>query len=431
MSSLKDRISVQANAAKTYVVNHKKVTLPVGLILGALVIYNVLGATAPEPVARPAPEKSWTVSTIDVSRGDQQPDITVFGEVAAAAVADLKPMVTGRIVELGPAFLDGAVVSQGDLLVAIDPFDYENAVIDAEARVADTTAQLDAERIVLESTGERLTLRQRDYDRRVNLQRQGSASEKAVDDALLALTDAQQSLASRESSVRQLEARLIQAEVTLARAQRDLEDTRVLAPFDGYVSGTSGAVGKRVTPNDTLARMFDSASLEARFQLSDSEFARLIGAPLPGEAEGDMTQAGVGLDGRLAEIQWDVGSATFSYNAVIERVSAELDTASGGFTAYARVTDHVLDDPLRPGAFVSVVIPDRVFEDSIVVPASAVMKDDLVYTVNGENRLDEHTATVLRRYGDEAIIRVDVPDGSALVTTNFPEIGPGVKVVLR
>ena len=431
MSSLKDRISAQANAAKTYVVNHKKVTMPIGLIVGALLINSLLQATAPTPVARPAPEKSWTVSSLDVQRADQQPDITVFGEVAAAAVADLKPMVTGRIVELGPAFLDGAVVAQGDLLVAIDPFDYDNAVIDAEARVTDTTAQLDAERIVLENTRERLTLRQRDYDRRVDLQRQGSASEKAVDDALLALNDARQQLASRESSVRQLEARLVQAEVTLARAQRDLEDTQVTAPFDGYVSGTSGAVGKRVTPNDTLARMFDSGSLEARFQLSDAEFARLMGAPMAGEAEGAANAAGTGLDGRAAKIIWDIGGTEFTYTAVVERVSAELDAASGGFTAYARVTDHVLDDPLRPGAFVSVVIPDRIFEDSILAPAAAIMKDDYVYTVNEEGRLDQHSATVLRRFGDEVIFRADLENGAQLVTTSFPEIGPGVKVNLR
>ena len=102
------------------------------LVLASFGTYT-LWASKPEPVRRPAPEKTWVVETMNVRFGDETPALKLFGEVVAGRKVDLRPLVAGRIVDVGENFLEGGVVRKGDLLVAIDPFDYEADVAEREA----------------------------------------------------------------------------------------------------------------------------------------------------------------------------------------------------------------------------------------------------------------------------------------------------------
>ncbi len=95
-------------------------------------------------------------------------------------------------------------------------------------------------------------------------------------------------------------------------------------------------------------------SWRARGHLSDAQYGRLL-------ADG-------GLDGRLAKVVWTVGSGKLAYDAIIARITAEIRPETGGVTFYALLAADGLDLPIRPGAFVSIELPDRRFPDSIPHP---------------------------------------------------------------
>ena len=61
-----------------------------------------------------------------------------------------------------------------------------------------------------------------------------------------------------------------------ARAERDLASTRLIAPFDGYLTGISAALGKRLGVNDRVVRLLDQARLDIRIHLSDGDYGRLV-----------------------------------------------------------------------------------------------------------------------------------------------------------
>lgn len=402
------------------------------VVLGiAVLIAGVLQATKPQLEPRAPAERQWMVEVVDVVIADQRPELRAFGEVVAERDAEMRALVAGQVVEVGPAFNDGGVVRQGELLVRIDPFEYEARLDEAQANLAEANALLTEYEAMLRSEQSTATqnqvqfdLAQRELDRRETLFREQIVSEKHVDDGAMAASERARAFTQAEENAAAYAARaerqlavIKQAEVAVKRARRDLDHTRLVAPFDGYLTGTSAAIGKRLTVNDRIARLLDLDRLEVRFHLSDGEFGRLAGGK-PGEN---------GMAGRDAYVLWRVGERDLVYPAMIDRIGGEIDAASGGIRAYASVASGADGVPLRPGAFVEVVLADQLLKGAVVLPESALHQGHTVYVENG-GRLEARAVKMLLRAGAEIFVRGDLATGERVVVTRFAEIGPGLMV---
>lgn len=413
-----------------------RIVLPIvilGLSAGG---FTYLHATRPKATPKPPQEKVWTVSAIAARYTDEQPSIREFGTVVDAGTVELRPLVAGRIVEVGANFVDGAVVRRGETLLVIDPFEYEITAVErratlaeAQAKFRETQAEIKSEGALLGIAREQRDLRQRDLRRKRALRARGSTSRKSEDDALLAVNEATRSVRTREQTLARLKARLEQlkaatarTEASLKRAVRDLAETRLTAPFDGFLTSTRAAVGQRVGANDRVARLIDASRLEVSFQLTQPDFARLVGGQTP--------TAGSELIGKPVRVRWRVGADNFDFTGVIERTGAEIDRASGGINVFARIRDAGLASPLRPGAFVEVELPDRAFRNVLRLPDGAVTEGGTVYVVE-DGRLAPHEVRVLRRVGKSLLARAELRPGTQIVTTPFPEMGRGVRVRIR
>ena len=127
---------------------------------------------------------------------------------------------------------------------------------------------------------------------------------------------------------------------------------------------------------------------------------------------------------------WRVGPRDFAYDAVIERLDAEIDPASGGIGVRARLVDPDPGAPLRPGAFVEVRIPGELYRGVLRLPEGAVDGEGNVYVIE-EGRLAPHRVELLRRVARDVLVRADIAPGARIVTTHFPEIGLGQRVEAR
>ena len=178
---------------------------------------------------------------------------------------------------------------------------------------------------------------------------------------------------------------------------------------DADLSGTNLAGA-----NLTDARLIDANRLEARFHLSNSEYARLL--------------AGGDYRGRNAEVIWRIGDAAYDFKAVIDRVDGEIDAQSGGVDLYARILGQGIDGVLRPGAFVEVILDDRLFSNVVRLPESALHDDGsgrlLVYVIIG-GRLEARSVEVVLRDGNHVLLRGSLADSEPVVITRLPEIGAG------
>ena len=405
-----------------------KVGLPILLLVVALAVVGVLKATKPEVQARQVEEKVWPVSVLTAKVSDESPRRRFYGEIVAGREAELRAEVQGRVITVDDNFIDGGIVAKGDQLVSFDSFDYASQVsekeaelIEAKARSLELQAEYDGATALLKRDKEQAKLRKRDVARRARLIRRKNVSEKTFDDAKLALSEAKQRITERQLNIKKLRANIESQEATikrrtvgLDRAKRDLLDTRLYAPFDGFLTSVSTTVGRYVSVGDTVAKLIQAGRLEVKFQVSNRQFSRMTG--------------GGGFVGNTVSIAWR-GATKKRYLATIERVESVVDAATGGVNLYARIDGLSRKTRLRPGIFVEVFLADRPYLGVIRLPETAVHRDTVYTVVN--NRLQAQKVSIAARFGDEVLVRGPIENSDKIVVTNFNEIGPGLRVVIR
>lgn len=405
-----------------------KIVLPLlvlALALGgaALLVRSKPAIEAAQPV-----EQVFTVEAREVAITTISPTLTLYGEVVARRMLEVRPLVPGKVSEVSPELIEGGRVQAGNLLLRIDDFLYASAHADAMAQLDEARARLDELRASLSAnerliyiTKQQIALQQAQVDRSSRLAQSGNVSERARDEAELAVIRERFALAQREEEtqtlqarIRQQEARIAQLEVMRNRTERDLEDTVLRAPFAGNVADVSVALGKQVNTSDVVAKLVDDAELDIRMTLNDDVFGRLWRD---------------GLIGREVQASWRLGERDIPLQAEIVRVEAEIDPKAGGVEAFAVVTGNPENAPLRPGAFVTLAVPDAQFRDVVRVPRQAVVGGDTVFVIEDE-RLVPRPVEVVGFDGEEAILRGDLAPGELINITRMAEIGPGLKVRL-
>jgi len=405
-----------------------QVLLAFAVLFGAVKGMNSLVATKPDVPKRPIQEKSYAVETVTVARSDHAPAINVFGETMAGREVELRALVAGEVIEVHPNLKAGGAVSQGDVLVAIDRFDYEGAVTEAEANLAEARAALvESEgRVELEKGNvvrarEQLEFAQRDLQRAEDLLSRGALTERSLDERKLIVSQRQQSLEQSQNSLALEAARVDQQTAAVKRlewrlqnAERQLENTILTAPFDAIVRSEAAELGRLVSVNDAIVSLYSSDAFEVRFTLSDNQYGRLL------------AETGT-VVGRPVEVTWYLGNKPVTYPATVTRIGADVASNRGGVDMIAQIDTNGADVPLRPGAFVEISLSDRVYGDSFRVPETAYYGEGTVYVVR-DSRLEPRAVTSLAIDDGFILVEGGLEDGDTLLTTRIPEAGEGLLV---
>lgn len=384
--------------------------------------------TKPEVAKKPVFPTVYTVETLIAKQGAHQPEIRVYGEIVAARSVDLRSLVSGQVTSVNPKLKSGGVVDKDEVLLEVDRFNFEGALREAQANAAETEAKIqeanarvELEKSKLSSLRDQLQLASNDLARIEQLRSRGTATEKQVEDRKLILSQREQAVEQSEITLTVESARIEQLRATMLRlnwkieqSKRDLQNTRLTAPFRATVSASSVEIGKLVNANDVVVSMYQGDSLEARFVLTDERFGRL-----------QADKAGVA--GRAVEVVWNVGGIDHSYSGMVDRIGAEITSASGGVELFAIVDAGDGPVQLRPGAFVEITLPDRTFENHFRVPEASLYEGDRVY-VAVDGALQERIVRVSAHDGEDVLIAEGLEDGDEVLVTRISEIGPGLKV---
>lgn len=379
-----------------------------------------------EPRSFPQRERILSVNVVTVTPGTIEPSLIVFGELDSKNTFDLRALTGGTVLEIADGFIDGGLVQEGEVLVRIDPRDAQSArdrlaadLRDAEAEVRDAERALVLERDELIAAQEQAALRQQALTRQNDLTARGVGTAAAAETAELALSSANQAILARRQSEAQAQARLDQAATRLDRAQlnladadRAVADTEIRAPFSGTLADVSIAQGVRVTAGERLGQLVERDNLEVSFRLSTAQYARLVGE------DGTLSQAPV-------IVTLEAQGLTLEATGRITRESAAVGEGQTGRLLFATL------DPasgLRPGDFVTVSVTEPALNRVAVVPSTAVGPNETVLLLGDENRLSEVSVEVLRRQGDEVIIRGREVYGQQIVAERSPLLGAGIAV---
>jgi len=417
----------------------KHIVLALSIIALGLFIFVALKLTAPPVVIKPSVEKVWPVSSQLIKVSNFRPKIKEFGTIVAGSQAELRPLVSGRIIEVGKNYYEGSIVNKGQTLIKIDPFDHKIKLEDSEAalsevltRVAEIVGEIKYETKLLGIIKSQLSIRKRDLERRRKLVKRGSTSRKSLDDAEISYNDTAKNFAMRQQVILRLKNRLNQhkasarrARSALKQAKRNIQETTVIAPFDGFLANAEVSAGQRIATNERLAKLIEASRLEVKFRLSERDFSSLIKTKL--DLVGNDIESSE-LIGKKIIVKWNIGDQELIYNAKIQRLGAEIDVTGGGVDVYAQLSNIDLSTPLRPGAFVEVIIPSKLYRDVAQVPDTAVVQSNVIYLID-KGRVKQKTIKPVWRGRNFILIRSVGIDGEVIITRPFPKIMDGLSVV--
>jgi membrane fusion protein (multidrug efflux system) len=379
-----------------------------------------------EPRSFPQRERVLSVNVVAVTPERIEPQLTAFGELNSTNTFALRALTSGTVLELSPNFVDGGRVQTGELLVKIDPRDAQSSrdridadLRDAEAELRDADRALILERDELTAAAEQVTLRQQALTRQRDLAARGVGTAAAVENAELALSGANQAVLSRRQAEAQAQARLDQAatrldraRLNLADADRALNDTEITAPFSGTLSDVTISQGLRVTANERLGELIDKDNLEVAFRLSTAQYERLTGD------DGNLMSAPV-------VVELEAQGLSLTAQGQITRESASVGEGQTGRLLFARLENA---SGLRAGDFVTIRVTEPALRGVALVPATAIGANDSALMLDAENRLSEVPVDVLRRQGNDVIIRAPALYGQSIVAERSPLLGAGIAV---
>ena len=374
------------------------------LTVASLVIILVAGALAGymmtnKPKAqrsRPAPIAPL-VSVIEVTSGSYPITIPVMGTVTPAAEVDLKARVGGEVVWVHPEFVEGGVVNKGQVLVKIDPVDYELALTAKKAGLETAMADLKAEQGQQEIA-------------RAEWELLGLGEDASARDRELAL---------RLPQLSAKEARLEAARAEVSQAELDLERTVIKAPFNAVVRSTSVNVGGQVTSQSTLANLVESDTfyIQALVPLDRLKLITLPDGPgSPVSIASVTTGNGRIREGSVFKLLSDLEPSGRLARLLI-KVEDPLDLKSPSSER----------SPMLMGDYVSVRIMGRRIEDVYRIDQGNLRDGSLIYTVDHDNRLHIVNVDVVWREVDHVLVRGIDPQ-QRLVVSNLSAAVEGMEV---
>jgi multidrug efflux pump subunit AcrA (membrane-fusion protein) len=393
---------------------------------GFVIIQSVQSRAAAADRPRIARERVFSVLVVTLAPQSLTPVLSAFGEVRARRSLELRSPAAGRVLRLAEGFEDGAMVQAGQMLLQIDPADAqaafdlaqtEMARVEAESR--DATRALELSHLDVAAAADQADLRERALLRRQNLAERGVGSEAATEESELAAASARQAVLSRRQAEASAEARLDQANnavqrqsINLAEAARNLDDTTVTAAFMGALADVNVVEGGIVSNNERLAQLIDPDALEVSFRVSTSQYLRLL------DADGALVRAPV-------HVSLEVEGTSIETNAELHRVSANVGEGQSGRIIYAQMD---AARGFRPGDFVTVEVSEALVHGVAILPASAVDATGRVLVLAEGDRLESALVELVRRQGNDIIVRVGALAGREVVAEIGPMLGAGILV---
>jgi multidrug efflux pump subunit AcrA (membrane-fusion protein) len=401
------------------------------IVAGAALVAAALVLLRPEPAEQEEVAAVPLVQVADYRVSAGAIEIYGSGTVQPREEVTLGAEVAGRLVYVNPSFVEGSPVAAGALLFRIEAADYQNRVRSARADIA-------AQDVAVLQAREEMAIATAELERFAARETSRSALDASIDDndyaarilpperlARNAAPPASGSqsnvLATREPQLRSAEAARERARAQLADARLALGRTQVRAPFSGIVRSETAAVGTLVQPGQALGSIVASSSYEVSISMTEEQAALIPSLFAAGRT-------------RIpARVMLDFGSATYGWDAYVDRVDPILDPETRMLTVFLRVpdptrggergdgaagegADTAAAPPLLLGSFVSAAITGGSGRPFARIPLAGLRADDEVW---------------LLREGKLAIVPVEVlqqTDDFAYVAA--PALGEGGQVIV-
>jgi len=332
-----------------------------------------------------------TVETIQIDAIDYVIPIKSEGMVLAKTNITVSAEITGKIVFVSSKFTNGGAFDKGDVLLKIDPIDYQLAITRAKANVASQQANLDLQQA-------KSDLAKKDWKK---------YGKKGQPDALnLNLPQ----VASAKAAVSG-------ANADLKLARRNLDKSIISAPFSGVILAKNVDLGQFVSMGTPLASIASTQVAEVRISLSDVQLhdSGLNGFNATTHINVTITSqeaSGVQWQGKISAIEAQRDMKTLFNYAIVE-----IDKP---FTQQKV--------PLRFNTFVEVNLSGNTLNSVYPIERGYVSLDNKVKVLSKQSTLELKKVEVIYSDKDNFYISKGISTSDNIITTGLANVHSGDKL---
>ena len=358
------------------------------------------------------------VQTEPVRQDSVRRAVDVVGTLAAVDEVTISSEAEGKVSRILADL--GDRVKAGQVLIQLDNEKQQYTYTQQQAALARTLAQYgasDTEHLPeLEDTPDArranadLVQATQAYDRANELFKRSLVSQQALDDAKAALQSKRAIYNSAIQNAKNLRAGIQASEATMKLAARQLRDTEIRAPFDGYVQKRLVNLGELV-----------------KAQMPVMAVVRLD--PLKVTAEIPEKMAPWINTGQAVDLKVDAYQER-NFTGKVSRISPAVNTATRAFPFEALVPN--TDAVLKPGTFARVHIESGKVDTIVTVPYAALQYRygvNRVFVVNG-GKLAIRELAVGERMGDRMEVVSGVKAGERVAITDVDTLNDGATVTV-
>ncbi len=294
----------------------------------------------------------------------------VFPEVEVKVSPDISGEITELTVKEGDSVKKGQVVARiyADIY-AIQANQAASGVTQSQAQVANSQAALDALKANLDQAEKTYNMQKQLFDDKVISRNEFNSADAAYKSAIANYNAAKQGIRGGQAAVSA-------AQSNLAKANKDLSRTALLAPMDGVVSLLSVKKGERVVGSNMMAgtemlRIADMSKIEIRVDVGENDIPKVkLGdsALVKVDAYGERKFKGI-----VTQI------ASSNNGAATQSSLANTTTDVTNYKVYIRLLPESYTDligkgsfPFRPGMSANADIQTKTHADVLSVPLNAV-----------------------------------------------------------
>jgi HlyD family secretion protein len=382
----------------------QKLLQPLGLVVLAGIMVALLIWTRPDTQAELQPLPPARVITDVVKLTNIQPVTRITGKLQPARRAELRLEVSGNVIE---RFVEpGQKVAAGDPLLQLYEGDFRDAVTEAYAQLSQEQDAIGRDRRLLDLVIKERVILEREVDRMEKLGRDSLASKSKYDEALRLLLQHQEEETRLKHSVDTAEARLNARRATLNLAERNLERSRLVAPFTGTINSVMFDVGDHIAAGQVAVELVQLDELDLYLEITGE-----LAHQLQLGQEIRLAINGTELTGNIHAIAPDPNPVTHTH-ALRIRLPAENQTIE-----------------IYPGQLARAELPGRLLSNVQVVPVSSILREEgqaYVFTVEG-NHLSKQPVELVARQNDLQVIEGIIP-GTRIVTRDVGLLADGQEV---
>ncbi len=366
--------------------------IPIVLIIVViLALLQVMKGMKTEPAKIPEKPQGFLVETAKVNPSNLTLQIQSQGILMPKRQIALLTEISGKVVSMSPAFTAGGTFEQGDLLVQIDPADYQVAVARAEASLASAQAQVDLDQAKSDQA-------LKDWQ---SFGKPGKPS-----DLLLNIPQ----LDGAKASLRA-------AKADLMKAKRDLEKTEIKAPFAGTVISKSVDLGQFIGMSASLGSIAGTDVAEVRLPLSNEQIKQLNlqnlnlnDSPLYVEFTQDLNQ--LPILGQIRRLESSKDSRTLMTYAVAE-------------------IDQPFADGLRFNSYLQAQIFGQSYDQIFSIPTAWMMPNNQLSIYNDSGTLEIKSVQVIHKTNDFFYVNQGLTSQDQIIITPIQAPEEGMQLRLK